>query len=91
MYVSFQDEAVTAKLLPFHDMPKECEGWRCHVFGLAKQSVSFNGTVCFIKENTLFLLTKHLVLLHKNKMFLYTETTCFPMLKQSVQCCELMN
>ena len=61
----------------FHDMPKECEGWRCRVFGLAKQSVSFNRTVCFIKENTLFLLTEHLVLSHKNKMFLYTETTCF--------------
>lgn len=55
MYVSFQDEAVTAKLLPFHDMPKECEGWRCRVFGLAKQSVSFNRTVCFIKGNNLFL------------------------------------
>lgn len=58
---------------------------------LLKYCVSHRGTVCFIKENTLFLLTKHLVLLHKNKMFLYTETTCFPMLKQSVQCCELMN
>lgn len=39
----------------FHDMPKECEGWRCRVFGLAKQSVSFNRTVCFIKGNNLFL------------------------------------
>ena len=27
----------------------------CRVFGLAKQSVSFNRTVCFIKGNNLFL------------------------------------